>query len=113
MKIVRRGVIDDSHLEPYIPDPVIRQILARRGIKTEQDVACKLCDIFHYKDFHDIDKASSILADSIINQEPILVAGDYDVDGITGTALGVRGLKDLGAKDVTYYVPSRYEGGTV
>ena len=34
MKIVRRGVIDDSHLEPYIPDPVIRQILARRGIKT-------------------------------------------------------------------------------
>lgn len=111
MKIVRRGVIDDSHLEPFIPDPVIRQILARRGIKTEQDVACKLCDIFHYKDFHDIEKASSIIADSIINQEPILVAGDYDVDGITGTALGVRGLKDLGAKDVTYYVPSRYEGG--
>ena len=111
MKIVRRGVIDDSHLEPYIPDPVIRQILARRGIKTEQDVACKLCDIFHYKDFHDIEKASSIIADTIINQESILVAGDYDVDGITGTALGVRGLKDLGASDVTYYVPSRYEGG--
>lgn len=111
MKIVRRGVIDDSHLEPYIPDPVIRQILARRGIKTEQDVACKLCDIFHYKDFHDIEKASSIIADTIINQETILVAGDYDVDGITGTALGVRGLKDLGASDVTYYVPSRYEGG--
>ena len=104
MKIVRRDVIDDSHLEPFIPDPVIRQILARRGIKTEQDVACKLCDIFHYKDFHDIEKASSIIADTIINQEPILVAGDYDVDGITGTALGVRGLKDLGAKDVTYYV---------
>lgn len=56
MKIVRRDVIDDSHLEPFIPDPVIRQILARRGIKTEQDVACKLCDIFHYKDFHDIEK---------------------------------------------------------
>ena len=35
LKTERRGVIDDSHLEPYIPDPVIRQILARRGIKTE------------------------------------------------------------------------------
>jgi len=111
VKIVRRDFVDDSHLENYISDPVIRQILAKRGIKTEQDITCQLSDIYHYKDLHDIEKASSIIADAIIRQDPILVAGDYDVDGITGTALGVRALKDLGAGAVSYYVPSRYEGG--
>ncbi|MGN1282118.1 MAG: single-stranded-DNA-specific exonuclease RecJ [Succinivibrio sp.] len=111
MKIVRRAKVEDSHLAAFVSDPVIRQILARRGIKSLSDVECALCDILHYRDLHDISKASSIIADAIEAGDPILVAGDYDVDGITGTALGVRGLKDLGAKDVTYYVPSRYEGG--
>lgn len=111
MRIVRRAVVDDSHLNSFVSDPVIRQILARRGIKTLSDVECSLSDILHYKDMHDISLASSIIADAIESGDPILVAGDYDVDGITGTALGVRGLKDLGAKDVSYYVPSRYEGG--
>ncbi|MGN0902958.1 MAG: DHH family phosphoesterase, partial [Succinivibrio sp.] len=111
MKIIRREIVDDTHLTDIVSDPVIRQILARRGLKTTADVTCDLAEIHHYRDLHDIEKASSIIADAIVNGDPILVAGDYDVDGITGTALGVRGLYDLGAKDVTYYVPSRYEGG--
>ena len=111
MKLIRRENVDDRHLEAYIHDPIIRQILARRGIQNEKDINCQLSDIYHYKDLHDIDKASSIIADAIEQSHPILVAGDYDVDGITGTALGVRALKALGAKIVTYYVPSRYEGG--
>ena len=111
MKIVRRDIVDDSHLQTYVSDPVIRQILARRGVKTESDVTCQLSDILHYRDLHDISKASNIIADAIENGEHILVSGDYDVDGITGTALGVRGLKDLGAREVSYFVPSRYEGG--
>lgn len=111
MKIIRREYVDDSQLEELISDPILRQILARRGLKTESDVNCSLSDIHHYKDLLDIDVASSIIASSIENGEGILVAGDYDVDGITGTALGVRGLYDLGAKKVSYFVPSRYEGG--
>ena len=111
MKIVRRDIVDDSHLQTYVSDPIIRQILARRGIKSESEVTCQLSDIYHYRDLHDIDKASNIIADAIENGDKILVSGDYDVDGITGTALGVRGLKDLGASEVRYFVPSRYEGG--
>lgn len=111
MKIVRRDIVDDSHLQTYVSDPIIRQILARRGISSESEVTCQLSDIYHYRDLHDIDKASNILADAIENGDKILVSGDYDVDGITGTALGVRGLKDLGASEVRYFVPSRYEGG--
>ena len=111
MKLIRRTNVDDSHLKEYVQDPIIRQILARRGIQSQSDILCNLSDIHHFKDLHDIDKASSLLAEAIEHKHPILVAGDYDVDGITGTALGVRGLKDLGAESVSYYVPSRYEGG--
>ena len=109
MKLIRRTNVDDSHLKEYVQDPIIRQILARRGIQSQSDILCNLSDIHHFKDLHDIDKASSLLAEAIEHKHPILVAGDYDVDGITGTALGVRGLKDLGAESVSHYAPSRYE----
>ena len=79
MKIVRRDIVDDSHLQTYVSDPIIRQILARRGIKSESEVTCQLSDIYHYRDLHDIDKASNIIADAIENGDKILVSGDYDV----------------------------------
>lgn len=47
---------------------------------------------------------------AIVNQEHITVYGDYDVDGITATALLVRTLKRLGAS-VTYYIPDRQAEG--
>lgn len=43
-------------------------------------------------------------------QDKICVYGDYDVDGITSTAIMIRALKKLGA-DVVYYIPSRIEEG--
>ena len=111
MKIVRRDNVDDTHLQNLIADPILRQILARRGIANQSDLECKLNDILHFKDLHGIDKARKLIGQAIMRGDKILVAGDYDVDGITGTALGVRGLKELGASFVSYYIPSRYEGG--
>ena len=111
LKIVRRKHVDDSQLAPYIPDPLLRQILASRGIRRREDIDCDIKELLHYRDLKDIDRASKLLADAIEKGERILVAGDYDVDGITGTAVGVRGLKALGAMMVDYFVPSRYDGG--
>ena len=59
----------------------------------------------------DIEKGARIMLEKIKKTKKIRVIGDYDVDGITGTALGVRGLKYLGARKTSYFVPSRYEGG--
>mgnify|MGYP000072785631 FL=1 len=111
MKITRREHVSDKDLEPYIQDPVLRQLLARRGVNNRADCECELKDLLHYKDLKNIEKAQKLIADAIINDEHILIAGDYDVDGLTGTALGVRALKLLGAKHISSYVPSRYEGG--
>ena len=111
VKITRREHVFDGDLEQYIKDPVLRQLMARRGVLNKVDFDCELKDLLHYKDLKNIEIAQKLIADAICNQEHILIAGDYDVDGLTGTALGKRALALLGAKFISVYVPSRYEGG--
>ena len=59
----------------------------------------------------DLDRAVERLRAAIAAREPIVVYGDYDVDGIAGTAILVRTLRALGAPDVRTYIPNRYEEG--
>ena len=111
MKIPRREHVPDQMLEEAVPDPVLRQLLARRGVKDATECFCELKDLLHFQDLKNISKAASLIAEAIVKGSRILVAGDYDVDGLTGTALGVRGLRALGASYVSRFVPSRYDGG--
>lgn len=57
----------------------------------------------------DVEPAIERLRRAIIEKEPILVFGDYDVDGVTSTALLVRALKALGAH-VEWTIPERHDG---
>ena len=59
----------------------------------------------------DLARAVDRLRAAIGAREPIVVYGDYDVDGIAGTAILVRTLHSLGAHDVRTYIPNRYEEG--
>ena len=52
-----------------------------------------------------------MLADALARGERIVVVGDFDCDGATGTAVAVRGLRLLGATDVVYQVPHRQRHG--
>lgn len=58
----------------------------------------------------DMDKASERIASAIEKKEKIAVYGDYDVDGITSTALLYEFLESAGA-DVIYYIPDRKDEG--
>ena len=60
--------------------------------------------------FKDMDKVIKKIKLSIRNDEKILIYGDYDVDGITATAILYRALKDKGA-DVHFKVPNRFSEG--
>ena len=59
----------------------------------------------------DMEIATDRLVKAVRNGEKIAVHGDYDVDGITGTALLVCGLKELGAVDPAYHIPLRLRDG--
>ncbi len=54
----------------------------------------------------DMDKATGIIADAICKNEKIAIYGDYDVDGITSTALFVKYLREIGI-DVSWHLPTR------
>lgn len=113
MNIVRRADVDDSQLQGYIADSILRQLLARRGIMRPEDLDSSLRGLLHYNQLQDIYPAADIIAQAIMQRQIIMIAGDYDIDGMSGTALGVRCLRAFGlpADNIKFYVPSRYEDG--
>lgn len=111
MKIIVRDKIDNHCLDSVVSNEIVRNILLSRGVTDSRDLDLSLKNLLHYKDLKDIDKASNILADAIIGNKAIAICGDYDVDGMTGTALGVLILDDFGAKNISYHMPSRYDDG--
>lgn len=102
----------DSALSAF--PPVLRQILFNRGYATDADARTYLnakpdfnTDPFQMTGMRAaIDRIQFAIAD----HEPIAIYGDYDVDGVTATALLVESLKILNA-DVRGYIPNRFEEG--
>lgn len=86
-------------------------MLAARGVRSPVEVDLKLSGLAPPQGLRDLDTAAARLADAIGRGERILVVGDFDADGATGTAVAVRGLRALGARDVCFAVPDRQRHG--
>lgn len=67
-------------------------------------------DIYHPKELLNSTKAVLRIKEAIQKKEKILIAGDYDVDGITSTSLMVMGIRELGG-DVNFFLPHRVHDG--
>ena len=94
--------------------PLCAAVLSARGISTAEEAAAFLS---HGEDhFHDpfllldMDKAAARIARALKEHEPMAVYGDYDVDGITSTALLTSFLREQGGSVVSY-IPDRIEEG--
>ncbi len=89
---------------------VTAQVLASRGFKTLEDIHAylyaKLPNLLDPQLFPDMDKAVDRIEEALKNKEAILIYGDNDVDGITGTVLLTEFLRYIGAK-VFFYIPNR------
>ena len=94
--------------------PVLRQILFNRGIGSRDAANSFLrADLTFDNDpftMKDMDKAVARIQQALANGEQIAIYGDYDVDGVTATALLVQGLRALGGT-VREYIPNRFEEG--
>lgn len=71
----------------------------------------RLADLLPFSGMAGIDAAVDLLRDAIDRDARILVVGDFDCDGATACAVGVRGLRMLGAKHVMHAVPNRIAHG--
>lgn len=97
----------EPHILGHLP-PLVREIYARR-LSAPQECDKSLSQLLP-ADLADLDRAVERLAKALWAREPLLIYGDYDVDGVCATALMVRVLKRLGA-DVRWFIPDRVRHG--
>ncbi len=94
--------------------PIMAKILVNRRIYSGEKAAAflnaSLTDMRPPFAIKDMDKAVRRIYDAIVQQEKILIFGDYDADGITATTMLSEFLQETGA-DVSYYIPHRTNEG--
>jgi single-stranded-DNA-specific exonuclease len=91
-------------------DPVLARIFAARGVRSPAELDYGLAALPPWSALRGIDAAAQRLHRAIAARERILIVADYDADGATACAVGVRGLRAMGA-DVDFLVPNRFEYG--
>lgn len=94
-------------------NPIVAKLMVNRHIDVDegrQFLQGTLSDLLDPFTLKDMDVAVSLVLETIESHKPIVIYGDYDVDGITATSVLYRFLKQLGA-DVTYYIPERQSEG--
>ncbi|MGO4811207.1 single-stranded-DNA-specific exonuclease RecJ [Cupriavidus sp. 2MCAB6] len=90
--------------------PTLARILSARGVREPAELATELPGLVPPAALKGIDQAATYLADAIAAGRRLLIVADYDCDGATACAVGVRGLRMLGAR-IDYIVPNRFEYG--
>ena len=94
-------------------NPIVAKLMVNRHIDVDEGrkfLQSSLSDLLDPFTLKDMDVAVSLVQETIEKHKPIVIYGDYDVDGITATSVLYRFLKMLGA-DVTYYIPERQSEG--
>ena len=110
--IATRPCPDDTRaaLEAAGLAPTWARLYAARGVAHPEQIAHRLPQLLPPAELLHADRAAALLADAIAERKRLLIVADYDADGATACAVGVRGLRMLGA-DVDYLVPNRLEHG--
>ena len=95
--------------------PVLANLLVQRGRDTLEKAKKffnpQLSDLHDPFLMKDMDKAVERVERAVRNREKIMVYGDYDVDGTTAVALVYKFLRQIGHKDLLFYIPDRYTEG--
>ena len=97
-------------LEQQGMHPLLARLYAARGIKDKTELDYELKSLLPPATLTHATDAAHMLADAIEAEAKMLIIGDYDCDGATATAVGVRALKMLGA-DVDFLLPDRFKLG--
>jgi single-stranded-DNA-specific exonuclease len=109
-KIIQRDVPDKHSLSDAI-HPVLKRVYASRNIQFNDDLDYSLSSLFPYDTLSGINDAVLLLQEVIKKKSRILIVADFDADGATSCALAIRGLTLMGAEDIVYVVPNRFEYG--
>ncbi len=112
MKIIERAYAeaDRRTLMEAGLHPVLARIYAARRIRSAVELAYESASLVPPQLLKNVDEAARLLADAIERKKRLLIVADYDADGATACAVGVRALRKFGAI-VDYLVPDRFKLG--
>ena len=95
--------------------PLVAEILLRRGHETNEEIKSflypslnNLCDPYELRQMHE---AIELLNDTLVNNRRIVILGDYDVDGITATAIMLEFLRGSGTQNLDFFIQNRLKHG--
>ena len=90
--------------------PLLARLYAARGIRGMDELDTRSSALLPPDKLKGTREAATLLADTIAAGRKILIVADYDCDGATGCAVGLRALRMMGAT-VDYLVPDRFTLG--
>jgi len=113
MKITNRDIPPRAAwtLEQAGVHPLLARLYAARGVSAVDELDEGLNRLLPPADLLGNAQAARLLADAIARDQRLCIVADYDCDGATACAVGLRGLRLLGARHVGYIVPDRVRDG--
>jgi single-stranded-DNA-specific exonuclease len=90
--------------------PVLARVYAARGIEEPAQLEVGWSRLIPFSRLKNISLMARFLAEAILARKRLLIVADYDSDGATACAVGIRALRQFGAV-VDYLVPNRFEYG--
>ena len=112
MKIIERSYSEADRrtlLEAGV-HPVLARIYAARRIRSAHELRYESARLIDPQRLKGAEAAAALLADAIARKKRLLIVADYDADGATACAVGLRALRMFGAT-VDYLVPDRFKLG--
>ncbi|MGH6625529.1 MAG: single-stranded-DNA-specific exonuclease RecJ [Burkholderiaceae bacterium] len=113
MKIIARDIPPRAAwaLEQAGVHPLLARLYAARGVQSKDELDDGLGRLLPPDSMKGAREAAVLLADAIRLNKKLCIVADYDCDGATACAVGLRGLRLLGAQQVSYIVPDRVVDG--
>ncbi|RKT42970.1 single-stranded-DNA-specific exonuclease RecJ [Thiocapsa rosea] len=109
--MIRRAASAAALAAARTPAELLSRLYSHRGLEDAEEAAPGLSALHPASALRGIDEAVALLVHHIRGGGHLLIVSDYDADGATGGALAVRGLRSLGATQVSYLIPSRFAFG--
>ena len=98
MNIYRRSVPESvAALRAEGISAVLARVFAARGVSSAAELDCSFSGLPSWTGLRGIANAAARLADAIVRGERMLIVADYDADGATACAVGMRALSAFGA----------------
>ena len=94
-----------------LDDDLLDRVFAARGITEPAQLERGLSNLLSPADLPEIDQAAKRLADAVVEDQKILIVGDFDADGATSVALCLLALRAMGTRQVDFLVPNRFDYG--